>query len=107
MTYALLAVPFLAAGLSLALLATRRLPHPRPWWTATLLVGAALVLLTGAFDSLMVAADLFRYRESALLGPRALLTPVEDFAWPVFAVLAVPALWELVGRSRAGRDHDR
>ena len=107
MTYALLAVPFLAAGLLLALLATRRLPHPRPWWAATLLVGAALVVLTGAFDSLMVAADLFRYHDAALLGPRVLLTPVEDFAWPVFAVLAVPALWELVRLPGRGSNHER
>jgi small toxic polypeptide LdrA/B/C/D len=107
MTYALLAVPFLAAGLLLALLATRRLPHPRPWWTATLLVGAALVVLTGIFDSLMVAADLFRYRDAALLGPRVLLTPVEDLAWPVFAVLAVPALWELVRLPGRGSNHER
>jgi small toxic polypeptide LdrA/B/C/D len=107
MTYALLAVPFLAAGLVLAVLATQRMPHARRWWAATLLVGAVLVVLTGVFDSLMVAADLFRYHDAALLGPRVLLTPVEDFAWPVFAVLAVPALWELVRLPGRGRDHER
>lgn len=107
MTYALLAVPFLAAGVLIALLATRRVHRPRRWWAATLLVGAVLVVATGVFDSLMVAADLFRYREAALLGPRVLLTPVEDFAWPVFAVLAVPALWELLGGRRTGHDRER
>ena len=107
MTYALLAVPFLAAGLVLAVLATQRMPHARRWWAATLLVGAVLVVLTGVFDSLMVAADLFRYRDAALLGPRVLRTPVEDLAWPVFAVLAVPALWEMLGRRRTGHDRER
>jgi hypothetical protein len=65
------------------------------------------VLLTAVFDSVMIAADLFRYRQAALWGPRVLLTPVEDLAWPLFAVIALPALWELLGRvgrvGRAGR----
>jgi hypothetical protein len=63
-------------------------------------------VLTAVFDSLMILTDLFRYQAGALLGPRVLLVPVEDFAWPVCAVLALPALWELLGRrgSRARRE---
>jgi hypothetical protein len=33
-----------------------------------------------------------------LTGVRVWLTPVEDFAWPLAAVLVLPALWELLGR---------
>ena len=62
---------------------------------ALLFVAAAA--LTAAFDSLMIAADLFRYDAGSLTGLRVLLAPVEDFAWPVVAVLLLPALWELLG----------
>jgi lycopene cyclase domain-containing protein len=60
-----------------------------------------LLILTAVFDSVMIAADLFRFEESALAGPRIWLAPVEDFAWPVAATLMLPALWEWLGsRSR-------
>lgn len=67
-------------------------------WYAVGLVGALLVVLTVVFDSLMIAADLFRYDDAALLGPRLWLAPVEDLAWPVAATLLLPAVWELLGR---------
>jgi lycopene cyclase domain-containing protein len=60
-------------------------------------VGAILLVLTAVFDSVMIAADLFRYDDSALLGVHVLRVPLEDLAWPVFAALALPALWELTG----------
>ena len=97
MTYAMLGGLFVAAAAVLALAVTPRLRRPGRWWWACLLVAAWLVVLTAVFDSLMVAADLFRYREAALLGPRLLLTPLEDFAWPLFAALALPASWEVLG----------
>lgn len=102
MTYAVLAGLFLAGGGVLAVVAGRGVRRPRVWWLATLAVGLVLVALTAVFDNLMVAADLFRYDDAALLGPRLLLVPVEDFAWPLFSALVLPALWELVGRVRRG-----
>ncbi|WP_341854477.1 hypothetical protein [Brachybacterium sp. GPGPB12] len=48
------------------------------------------------FDSLMIAADLFRYAEEDLLGVRLLLTPLEDLAWPLAAGLLLPSLWLLL-----------
>jgi lycopene cyclase domain-containing protein len=99
-TYALLAVIFLCVAGLLAALAGRRVPQPRRWWVAVLVTASVLVLLTALFDNLMIAADLFRYPGSALLGPRIGLAPLEDFAWPVFAALALPALWELVPSTR-------
>lgn len=105
MTYASLALLFVTAAAVVALLATGTGRLPQRWWSATLCVGALLLVLTVAFDSLMIAADLFRYGDGALLGLRVLLVPVEDLAWPVVAVLLVPALWELLdGRER--RDED-
>ena len=52
-----------------------------------------LLVLTVVFDSLMIAADLFRYAEEDLLGVRILLTPLEDLAWPLAAGLLLPSLW--------------
>lgn len=98
MTYALLGLLFVGAAALLAVAITPRLHRPGHWWSACLVVAVVLVVLTALFDSLMVAADLFRYRHAALLGPRVLLTPVEDLAWPLFAALALPALWEALGQ---------
>jgi lycopene cyclase domain-containing protein len=97
MTYATLALLFLAGSSAVAVGAARATRLPRGWWTATVCVGLALLVLTVAFDSLMVGADLFRYGDGALVGARVLLVPVEDLAWPLAAVLLVPALWELAG----------
>lgn len=110
MSYALLAVLFLAGAAAVAVVAARLAIVPPRWWTATLGVGGALLVLTVGFDSVMIAADLFNYGAGALLGPRVLLVPVEDLAWPVVAVLLVPALWELfglLGGAARGREEGR
>lgn len=101
MTYASLAAVFLAVTGLTAVGAAMLARPPRTFWWATATVTVVLLVLTAVFDSLMVATDLFRYDTSALLGWRVLLVPVEDFAWPVAAALALPALWELLGRRRS------
>jgi lycopene cyclase domain-containing protein len=78
-----------------ALAAVRRRPGPR-WWLITAATIAVLLVLTIIFDSLMIAADLFRYAEDDLLGVRFLLTPLEDLAWPLAAGLLLPSLWLLL-----------
>ena len=82
-------------GLVTVLAAVRRRPGPR-WWLTTGATVAALLALTIVFDSLMIAADLFRYAEEDLLGVRLLLTPLEDLAWPLAAGLLLPSLWLLL-----------
>ncbi|HYO40690.1 MAG TPA: lycopene cyclase domain-containing protein [Nocardioidaceae bacterium] len=100
MTYADLAALFLAVS-ALVTVAAGVLTRPsRGWWWSSAVAAVVLCVLTALFDSLMIAADLFRYDTSALLGARVLLVPVEDFAWPVAAVLLLPALWELLGPAR-------
>jgi lycopene cyclase domain-containing protein len=99
-TYALLGAVFVGAAGLLAAVAGRRVSRPGRWWAAVLVTAAVLTVLTGLFDNLMIAADLFRYPSAALLGPRVVLAPVEDFAWPLVAALALPALWELVPAAR-------
>ncbi|MBW9205836.1 lycopene cyclase domain-containing protein [Mumia sp. zg.B53] len=97
MTHAELAVPFIA--LSLAVLAAgvlRRRPTAR-WWWATGLTMLVLMVLTVVFDSIMIAADLFRYGDGQISGVRIWLAPVEDLTWPVVAALALPGLALLLG----------
>ena len=96
MTYAGLAAVFLALAAAVLVLAAVRRHPDRAWWAATALTAAALLVLTVVFDSLMIAADLFRYGDGA--EPAFLLwkAPVEDLAWPLASVLLLPALWELL-----------
>jgi lycopene cyclase domain-containing protein len=92
MTYLALASVFLlvSAAFMGAVVVMRR--PGRSWWLATALTAVAMVALTAVFDSLMIAADLFRFDESALVGIHVGLAPLEDFAWPVAAVAVVPSV---------------
>lgn len=103
MTYAGLALVFVTAAVAACVTVARVARLPRRWWSATALAALVLVALTAVFDSLMIAADLFRYDTSSLTGVRVLRVPVEDFAWPLVAVLLLPALWELMGLLPSGR----
>jgi len=100
-TYPAVALLFLAGAASVALLAAVVRPPGRRWWLCTGAVTAVLLVLTAIFDSLMIAADLFRFDEDRLLGLHVILAPVEDFAWPVASALALPALWTLLSPREA------
>jgi lycopene cyclase domain-containing protein len=105
-SYPAVALLFLAvASVMTAAVAVVRRPGRR-WWWCTAAVAGVLLVLTAVFDSLMIAADLFRFDESRLLGWHVLLAPVEDFAWPLASALALPALWELLG-PRPAKEVDR
>jgi small toxic polypeptide LdrA/B/C/D len=107
-TYALICLPFLALGVLVALVAARPLPAPerRRRWIATGVAAVALLVLTGVFDSVMIAAGLFGYTADTRLGPTIGLAPIEDFAYPIVAVLLVPAVWTLVRRRAVRRVDD-
>ncbi|WP_028045889.1 lycopene cyclase domain-containing protein [Cellulomonas sp. URHE0023] len=97
MTYLELDLVFVACAAALAVAGARAarrrgMPFARPV-AVTLVV---LVALTVVFDSLMIAADLFRYDAASLLGVTVWLSPVEDLAWPVAAALALPSVWVLL-----------
>lgn len=93
MTYAGLAVCFLAAA-ALVLVAAAVLRRPdRRWWLATAATALALVLLTVIFDNLMIAADLFDYGDQHRSGVQLGLAPIEDLAYPLGAAILLPALW--------------
>ncbi len=102
MTYLQLAgVALLVPAALLAVAGVVRRPS-RAWWVATAATVVVLLVLTVVFDSLMIAADLFRYDAGSLVGVRVWLTPVEDLAWPVAAGLGMPAVMLLLGGGRTG-----
>ena len=106
MTYLTLAGIFAAATVPvLAVVVILRRPDRR-WWIATGLTALALVVLTAVFDSIMIAADLFRFDESSLTGLHVGLAPVEDFAWPLAAVVLIPSIMLLL-RPSSAKDRDR
>src|SRR5690606_30053965 len=102
MSYLGLAALFLLGSLPVLLVAVLVRRPGRRWWAATGLTALALLTLTVVFDSVMIAADLFRFDEEALSGVHLWLAPVEDLAWPLAAVAVVPAVTLLLSRPEDG-----
>lgn len=67
-------------------------------WTA-----AVMVLLTLVFDTIMIAVGLYAYAPDKILGIYLAGAPLEDFAYPIAAVLLLPAVWTWVGDGRRRR----
>lgn len=107
MTYLLLALAFLALATVVALVArrtARRTGRPVAGWRPLALAAGALLLLTAVFDNVMIASGLFAYADARISGARIGLAPVEDFSYPLAAVILLPALWSLFGDRFGGRD---
>ncbi|NMA77797.1 MAG: lycopene cyclase domain-containing protein [Actinomycetales bacterium] len=100
MSYAALAGLFLIGPMLITALAVTLRRPGRRWWAITAGTIAALLVMTAVFDSLMIAADLFRFDQSQLLGPRIGLAPIEDLAWPLAAGLLLPSAWLLLTPER-------
>ena len=66
---------------------------------------AVLLAMTAVFDNIMIGVGLVGYAESRISGVFVGIAPVEDFAYAVAAVLLLPALWVLLGRSALRRPH--
>ncbi len=95
MTYPVLVLPFLLATVVVVLLTVRR-PHFGRRMAASAIAALVLCALTAVFDSLMIAADLFRYPDDLLSGLRIGLAPLEDFAYPLSAAFGIPAIFTLM-----------
>lgn len=95
MSYAVVLAPFLVAAIVAAVVAIRR---DRRGWAALAIAGAVILVLTVVFDSLMIAADLFRFDDALLVGIRIGLAPLEDLGYALVALLVVAALWRLLPR---------
>ncbi|WP_422757872.1 prenyltransferase [Paenarthrobacter sp. C1] len=104
MTYLWLALAFIAAaavaGVIFARRGTRQGETSRHW-KAVGLAFAALAVLTAVFDSVMIGMELFHYDASHILGLKAGLAPIEDFAYPLAGVVVLPGLWMWLTRRRS------
>lgn len=96
MTYVVLSVVVLAIVAVATVPVLRRLPR-RP----LLLTALVLLALTVVFDNIIVGVGLVAYDESLISGVKMPIAPVEDLAYAIAAVMLVPVLWELLGRSEA------
>ena len=106
MTYWLLNAVFLVPALAAGLLAAVKVPGPRrkAALAAAGCTAVVVLVLTAVFDNIMIAAGLFSYAPDLISGLSVGVAPLEDFAYPVAAVLLLPALWMLLdehGRNRA------
>ncbi|MFD5821511.1 lycopene cyclase domain-containing protein [Nesterenkonia xinjiangensis] len=111
-TYLLLCAVFLAiaalvAGIVGAVRARRGGDAPG-MVRACAFAAVVLLVLTAVFDNVMIAVGLFTYAEDGISGIRVGLAPIEDFAYPLAAVILLPALWLLLEPlSPRRRTHDR
>jgi lycopene cyclase domain-containing protein len=97
-TYLLLALGVLVPVATVSLLVLLR--AGRAALTAALVAVAVLVVATAVFDSVIVGTGIVGYDRARILGARIGTAPVEDFAYPIAAGLALPALWHVLGRRR-------
>lgn len=104
MTYWMLNAVFLLPALVAGAAAAVVLKGHRRTVALSAAGGAAVVVLvlTAVFDNIMIAVGLFSYAPGLISGLSVGLAPLEDFAYPVAAVLLLPALWILLGE-RAGK----
>lgn len=66
-----------------------RWPARRTW-----LALGGLFILTAVFDNLMIWIGAFEYTAESIMGVRVGLAPVEDFFYPLVAVMLVTTLWQ-------------
>ncbi|WP_416429866.1 prenyltransferase [Paenarthrobacter nicotinovorans] len=104
MTYLWLALAFIAAAAVAGVIFARRgarQGEASRHWKAVGLAFAALAVLTAVFDSVMIGMELFHYDASHILGLKAGLAPIEDFAYPLAGVVVLPGLWMWLTRRRS------
>ncbi|GAA2903212.1 lycopene cyclase domain-containing protein [Microbacterium esteraromaticum] len=102
MSYVLLCAAFLVAAAGIALVVRRRTRMPSP--AALAVAAGALLLLTAVFDNVMIAVGLFDYSSAHISGIRIGEAPIEDFAYPLAAVILLPALWSRLRGKEADDD---
>ena len=103
MTYLWLALLFVAAAVVAGVAFARqgaRSGESTRHWQAVGLAFAALAVLTAVFDSVMIGMELFHYDASHILGITIGRAPLEDFAYPLAGVVALPGLWMWLTRRR-------
>jgi len=104
MTYLALSAPFVLASAVLLVIARVLRPprQPAKWWAAWSIALVILFALTAVFDNAMIGIGLMKYAPERISGLRIGAAPLEDFTYPLAAMLLLPALWMLfAGRRRS------
>ncbi len=57
-----------------------------------------MLVLTAAFDNLIIVMGIVQYDTAKLIGLYVGTVPIEDFAYTVVAVLLVPAIWKAASK---------
>ncbi len=95
MTYWLLNLPFLVVVALVAV--TGMFARRAPRWRAIGLAAVVLLVLTAAFDNVLVATGIVGYDPGRISGVLVGVAPIEDFAYAIAAVVLLPSLWTLLG----------
>jgi lycopene cyclase domain-containing protein len=99
MTYVVLSAVFIAAAVAVwVAAAVTDAGFARRWWLPSVLTAVVLIILTAVFDNLMIAVGLMTYAPDRIWGVSVGAAPLEDFAYPIAAVILLPALWSLFSR---------
>jgi lycopene cyclase domain-containing protein len=83
--------------LSLIVLALRR---PR-FRRAQLITLGIIFAMTIVGDSVIIGLGVVGYDSTKILGVYLGLAPIEDFFYPITAVILIPTLWEMLGKKDA------
>jgi len=97
-TYWLINAPFLAIAATVLAIAVWRGAPPAvlPWVVAFFV----MMILTAIFDNAIIGFGLVDYNDALISGIRLGLAPLEDFAYPLAALLMIPALWHLLASKK-------
>lgn len=99
MTYWGLNACFLAIVIVVAACALRA--RPRGKARSLVIAGIILLVSTAIFDNIMIGIGLVGYDPRKISGAFIGIAPLEDFAYPLAAVILLPALWMLLGPRKA------
>jgi lycopene cyclase domain-containing protein len=106
MTYLVLSSSFLVASVAVLCVAlfrsARRRGPIRRWLLPALVSGAVLAALTALFDNVMITGGFMAYSRARISGVEIGAVPIEDFAYPLAALILLPALWLLIPGRRHG-----
>jgi lycopene cyclase domain-containing protein len=94
MTYWLLNAVFLAiaAALVIAAIVSRRTPR----WSRLAIAASVVLILTAVFDNVLILIGIVDYDSAHTSGIRLGVAPIEDFAYAIAAIVALPCLWTLL-----------
>lgn len=102
MTYWQLNVIFLTVVAVVVLISVLRFrrgnSNERIRWRAIAFTAVVTFAMTAIFDNIMIQVGLFGYDPQLTADARLGVMPFEDFAYPLAAVLLLPAIWALSAR---------